>query len=162
MCDSEEALACSAPPRWYALEVRSCVPEVQFDSPAVPGDSAALHWYALAVDFPAQGARWYEPEADFREPAAVCDSEEALACSALPRWYALEVRSCVPEVQFDSSAVPGDSAALHWYALEVDFPAQGARWYEPEADLREPVVHWYALALPHDWQAQLAALPEVD
>jgi hypothetical protein len=30
----------------------------------VSGDSAALQWLALAVDFSVQGARWYGPEAD--------------------------------------------------------------------------------------------------
>jgi hypothetical protein len=139
----------SAPPRWYALAARSCAPEVQFDSVAVPGDSAALRWHALGVDFPGQGARWYEPEADFREPAAACESEEVPSYSA-PRWYALAARSCALEVQFDSVAVPGDSAALRWHALGVDFPGQGARWYEPEADSPEPVVRLCALGPPHD------------
>jgi hypothetical protein len=35
----------------------------------VPGDSAALHWLALAVGFPEPGARWCGPEADSLEPA---------------------------------------------------------------------------------------------
>jgi hypothetical protein len=49
--------------------VHSPAPEAQFDSAAVPGDSAALRWHALAVDFPGQGARWYGPEADSLELA---------------------------------------------------------------------------------------------
>ena len=87
---------------------------------------------------------------------------EALAYSALPQSYALAVHSRVQEVQFDSAAVPGDSAALRWPALVVDFPGQGARWYGPEADSPELAVRLYVLALPRDWQAHLAALPEVD
>jgi hypothetical protein len=80
----------------------------------------------------------------------------------LPRSYALAVHSREQEVQFDSAAVPGDSAELRWHALVVDFPGQRARWYGPEADSPEPAVRLYALALPHDWQAHLAALLAVD
>ena len=80
----------------------------------MPLSPLALHSYALAVDF--------------REPAAVCELVEVLACLALPRWFVPAVRWCAPEVQFGSAAeVPGDSAALHWPEQAVDFPGRGAR-----------------------------------
>jgi hypothetical protein len=51
----------------------------------------------------------YEPEADFREPAAVYDSEEALACSASPRSYALAVRLSALEADSHEQAAVSDS-----------------------------------------------------
>jgi hypothetical protein len=97
------------------------------------------------------------------EPEVPYDwAEELLACSALPQSCAQAVHSCSPEVRFDSAAVPSDSAVLRWHALAVDFPGQVARWYEPKAHSLEPAARSYALALPHDWRAHLAALPEDD
>ena len=50
-----------------------------------------------------------EPEVDFRGLAAVCDSEEAPVCSALPRWCELVVHSCAPGADSRQPAAAYDS-----------------------------------------------------